>query len=211
MKKIYLLVLCIFVLPFFLSFFIKEIPNDVQHSLEGTQIIYKDVNVLQAFKSEMSNLSGIGMSIKNPYLRNRKDLILDILSSDRKLLRTTTVNGASILDGDLRKIEFEPIVDSKDKNYFLSLSSKDTEESETLEIFLTSKKVSWIGDLYINSNKQDSTFSFITYHRPNNILTITSEIFIQWGERLLADLPFSIFYIILIGSLTSYLFFSKRN
>lgn len=194
----------IFLIPLVLSVFIKEIPNDVQPSLEGTQIIYKDLNVSQNFKSELDNLSGIGISIKNPYFRNHKNLTVNLFSEDKKILQTKSINGANIKDGDLLNIQFDTIRDSKNKLFILELVSLDTESNEAFEIFLTSKKTPWVGDLYINSAKQSSSLSLITYHR-SNILTIPSGIFIQLFKRLFADLPFAIIYLMLIGILSVYL------
>ena len=202
----------VLLLPFLLSFFIKDIPNDTQPSLEGTQIIYKEVTASQYFISKMNNLSGFGMSIKNPYFRNRKNLTLNLYSEDKKLLRTINLNGANIPDGDFIKIQFEPIRDSKDMKYYFQFLAPDTESSESPEVFLTSQKRLWVGDLYINSKKQDSNFSFIIYYKSSNLLTTSSEIFIQWGKRLFADLPFALFYSFLILSLSSYLVWHKlRN
>ncbi len=210
MKKIYFLIVFIFITPFLLSFLIKEVYNDVQPSLEGTQIIFKGVTALQSFRSQMDNLSGIGMSIKNPYFRNKKNITFSILSEDKQLLREITLNGMNIPDGDLIKIPFDILPNSKNKKYFLSVFSKDTENNEALEIFLTSKKTSWVGDFYINSEKQDSNFSFFTYHKSSNILTITTEIFTQLLKRLFADLPFAVFYLGLLGGLTFYLLRLKK-
>lgn len=200
----------IILIPFLLSLFIKEIPNDSQPSLEGTQIIYKGVVVLQSFTSEIDNLSGLGMSIKNPYFRNRKDLTLNILDG-KQVIRTITINGANIPDGDLLKIQFDPVINSDNKKYSFELIASNTPDGEALEVFLTSRKASWIGDFYVNSEKQDATLSFFTYHKPSNVLITSSEIFISLVKRLFADLPFAIFYIVLVGGLAGYLVYPRKN
>lgn len=210
-KYLAIFILSIILIPVLFSLFISEVPNDVQPSLEGTQIIYKDVWAQQLMKSEIDNLSGIGMSIKNPYFRNRKDLTFNLLSEDKQMLRTLTINGANIPDGDLLKIEFEPVVDSKDKKYLFELKAEDTKDNEALEVFLTSKKASWIEDLYINSEKQDSKLSFITYHKSPNIFVSTTEIFTQLFRRLFADLPFAIPYVLLTSGLTGYLIYFRNE
>lgn len=215
MRIVYISITFIFFLflliPFFLSFLIREIPNDIQHSLEGTQMIYKDFTVTQYFTSQLSNLSGIGTSIKNPDFRNRKDLILNLYSDDKSLVRTVNLNGANILDGDFIVIRFEPISNSKGKKYSIQFSAPESESSESLEIFLSSQKPSWIEDLYINANKSDSKIPFVTYHRPSNVLSIAREVFVQVLKRLFADLPFAISYILLIGILITYLFYLRKK
>ncbi len=211
-KYLAIFISLIFLIPLLLALFIKEIPNNGQPSLEGTQIIYKDVKTQQSFKSEMSNLSGIGMSIKNPYFRNKKDLVFKLLTEEKQIIRTVTVNGANIPDGDFIRINFEKIPDSKNKQYVLSLDSPNTESNESLEVFLTSQKVPWLDDFYVNSQKQPYKFSMNTYHKSSNIFTNATEIFSQMLKRLFADLPFALLYLGLIGALSSYfLYLHKKN
>lgn len=185
-------------LPLLLSLFIKNIPNDIQPSLEGTQIIYKDLTVAQSFISNTANLSGIGMSIKNPYLRNKKSLILNLQKEDRSVVRSVNLNGVNILDGDFMKISFNPIPDSAGKRYYLELLAPDSESQESLEIFMTSKKPSWLKDLYVNGEVKDTALSVVTYHKGTNLLAIPIGIFINWGKRLFEDLPFTAVYLFLI-------------
>lgn len=198
-------IISIFLIPFLLSLFIKEIPNDVQPSLEATQIIYKDINARQAFKSEMDNLSGIGTSIKNPYFRNKKNLQMEISTEDNQTVRTINVNGANIPDGDFSIFMFEPIKESKNKRYFLSVSAPEAVNSDALEMFLTSQQPSWLEDFYVNSEKKDFKLSIVTYHKPANLFTIATGVLSQMLKRLVADLPFALFYFVVIGGLTGYL------
>ncbi len=151
MKIVYLLGIFFLLIPLLLSFLIREIPNDIQASLEATQMISKDLVITQFFTSQMDNLSGIGTSIKNPNFRNHKKLLFNLLE-DKAILRTVVLNGSSISDGDFMKIKFEPISNSKDKKYSFQLSAPDATSEDSLEIFLTSQKPSWIGELYANSS-----------------------------------------------------------
>lgn len=215
MKTFYFSVLIIFLMGFLifflLSLMIREIPNDIQPSLEGTQMIYKDVVVKQFFTSEMDNLLGIGTSIKNPNFRNRKSLILNLYSDDQELLRTVTLNGLNIPDGDFIKIRFQPIKDSRGKKYLLQLSAPEASSEESLEIFLTSQNPKWMGNLQVNSNNSDGKMSFITYHKPMNFLTVYAGIFIQTIKRFFADLPFAFLYIFAICFLVCWLVYLKRK
>lgn len=205
-----LYILLILFIPFSLSFLIRETPNKRQPSLEGTQRISAGVTLTQFFTSEMANLSGIGTSIKNPYNQNRKNLILNLYSQD-KILRTINLNGSNIADGDFIIIRFEPILDSKGKSYSLQLSAADSTSGESLEAFLTSQSVSWIGDLYVNSDKLDAKMSFVTYHKPINLFSVIKEIFVQFVNRLFADLFFALFYTLLLGTLAGYLIYLNRE
>lgn len=215
MKRIYLLpaviIFLVFLIPFILSLAVSEVPNDIQPSLEGTQMIDKDITVSQFFVSTMDNLSGIGTSIKNPNFRNHKALIFNLYSEGNNKIRTVNLNGANILDGDFMKIKFTPVNNSKGKKFSFSLSAPDVNSEESLEVFLTSQKPYWIEDLDINSNKSQEKIPFVTYHKNANILSVASTIFIQLFIRLFADLPFALFYILLIGSLIGCLFYIKKK
>jgi hypothetical protein len=203
--------IAIFLIPLILSFFIKEIPNDTQASLEGTRGIYKDSPVTQFFRSNRENLSGIGTSIKNPNFRNKKDLILNLYDSDKSVVRTVTRSGYTIPDGDFIILRFTPIKDSKNKTFYFTLSSPNSESNEAFETFLSSQKIQWIGDLYINSEKSESKIPFVLYHKPNNFLSAGLGIFGQFFRRFLTDIYFAIFYLIIVGGIVSYLVYSKKS
>lgn len=209
--KIYLIIfiLAIFLIPFLLPFLIKEIPNDSQPSLEGTQMIDKDAKVTQFFISNMENLSGFGMSIKNPYYRNKKELELKIYDVDKILIRKVSINGINVPDGDFIILRFDPIKDSKDKRFSFELSAPDAESSESLEIFLSPQKRVWLGDLYLNNKKVDGVIPFVAYHKVDSFSTVIA-IFTQVTQRLFKDLPFTVFYTVLIGVLAGYLVYSRK-
>ena len=95
------------IIPISLSFLIKIIPNDTQPSLEGTEKIYGEKRLLQSFISLRDNLSGIGVSIKNPSLANKQDLKMEIFDGSGKILRSVKLNGRNIGDGNYVKIMFE--------------------------------------------------------------------------------------------------------
>ena len=215
MKLIYLtLVFILFILiilPFVLTFLIKNIPNASQPSLEGTQGIYKDITVIQYFISELDNLSGFGMSIKNPYFRNKNAIDFKIFSENKTLLRTISLNGSNIVDGDFVRINFLPIPNSKGKKYYFEVTALENESAVSLEIFMTSQAEKWTGGLYVNGNRTAYNFSFITYHRISNPLLVITEIYIQMIKRLFADLAFGLFYSCLIMLLTYNLIIFKKK
>lgn len=203
--SIFFVLFLIFILPLLLSFLLREIPYDIQPSLEGTQIVYKGVALSQQFMTNMANLSGIGMSIKNPYFRNKKSLIVNLQSDDKSTIRSINLNGANVQDGDFMKIQFDPISDSAGKKYYLEIFAPDSESQESLEIFLTTKKPSWLRDLAINGEIKDMALSMVTYHSSLNLLATPTQVFTNWGKRFFADLPFAVIYSLLIIGLTGYL------
>src|SRR3989344_7026524 len=98
-------IFCLVVLlPLGLTFGIKYVPSGTQPPLGNTQKIYKDVVLAQSFVSLESNLSGIGVSIKNPNFANKKNLNISLLDNENKLVRSIVLNGKNIGDGDFVKI-----------------------------------------------------------------------------------------------------------
>lgn len=126
MKKFLIIFLIIFfTLPGMLGFLIKDIPAFSQNSLDGTEKIYSGRKVSQEFRSDKNNLSIIGVSIKNPNLRDKNNLDMQIYSNG-SLVKTVTINGANIGDGAFIKFKFDPIIDSKDKSYLITFLSPDS-------------------------------------------------------------------------------------
>lgn len=213
MKLIYFCVVSVFfiilVLPFILSLLLTDIPNNFQPALGETQLVYGELTLKQVFISQEDNLVGFGLSIKNPYLRNRKDLIVDVFSSNNVLLRTLKINGSSIPDGELIKLRFEPILGSKDQEFYLEISAPYATNEDSLEIFITRGLFDWGKGLYVNDDLSEYNISFITLHRPPSSLINTFQIFSKWGSKLLADSIFAGFYLMSLIGVTVYLVSNK--
>lgn len=193
-------------LPTILIYFIKETPNDFQPPLHSTEHIYSDLTIAQSFLSQQDNLSGIGMSIKNPNYINKKDIIIQIYDQDNQMIRNVSLNGAKISDGQLIKFKFDPIKDSKDKIYkFTLLAPQEGEQTKSLEVFLTYEIPNWSEGLYINNNLADSSISFVTYHHIENPLSNIFNIYTKWWYKLSGDLPFLIAYLVIFIGLAALL------
>lgn len=193
-------------LPAMLAYFISEIPNDFQPSLHSTEHIYAGLTIYQLFLSQEDGLSGIGMSIKNPNYINKKDIIIQIYDQEDRIIRSTTLNGARISDGQLVKFKFDPIQDSKDKIYKFTLQApQESEQTKSLEVFLTYEIPDWSKGLHINNNLTDSSISFVTYYHVENPLSNIFSIYIRWWYKLSGDLPFLISYLTILIGLMAFL------
>lgn len=204
MKLIYttcFLIIFLMFLPAILIYFIKEAPNDFQPPLHSTEHIYADSTTSQSFLSYENDLSGIGISIKNPNLQNQKDIILQIYDQDNQLIRNVSINGSKIHDGQLVKFKFDPIKDSKDRVFKFTLQApQEGEQTKSLEVFLTYEIPNWSRGLYINNNLSDASISFVTYHHIESPLLNIFNIYTKWWYKLSGDLPFLISYLtIFIG------------
>ncbi|MBI2600840.1 hypothetical protein HYW42_02705 [Candidatus Daviesbacteria bacterium] len=204
-SAIYLPVILLLIIPLVLSLFLNNIPNDFQPSLTTTQHIYHGMDITQEFVSEDNNLVGIGMSIKNPYYRNRKDLIFSLFSAGKQELRRVVLNGKTIKDGEFVEIIFEPIKDAKNKDFIFKMSAPNVASQESLEVFLTNNSPSWSKNFFVKSDIQDTDVSFVTLHGFNNRFALYFEIIKGWIGRFFADTIFFAFYWISVLILMIYL------
>ena len=78
--------------------FIKMVPANDQpgYGSKGSVSIYGQRDFTQYFVSKNKNLVAIGTTIKNPNLKNKKDIIFNLYDDSDNLIRTTTLNGFNI-------------------------------------------------------------------------------------------------------------------
>ncbi len=195
------------VVPIVLSLGIKLIPDRVQPPTEQSEAIYQDKVVIQSFIAREDNLTGIGVSIRNWVLQNKKDIHLELYDKDNKLLRRSTLSGKNIQDGSFMKFQFEPLADSKDKKYTFVFKAPDALESDSLRILYTSKSVEGATDFMARGEQREGAVSFVAFHKPNNPLSLTLGIYLNLFNRLIADTLFFVFYTITIISLVSGILF----
>lgn len=195
-----ILILVLTVLPALATFVIKVIPGGVQPSLGNTVKIYDSLSYSQSFVSPENNLTGVGVSIKNPNFANKKNLSVKLLDEDDKLIREVTLNGQNIADGKFVKILFEPILDSRGKKFTWSVSSKESLFTDALEIFITDKKPSWSLDLKENDKVVPDGLSYVTLHRPLSATEVLTTVINGLINKILLDgIFFAIWGLMLLG------------
>lgn len=197
----------IVILPLFLSFFIKFIPVGIQPPLTTTKRIYEAIILSQQFVALEDNLAGIGVSLKNPRFANKKNVYINILDNQNNIIRKITLNGQNIADGNFDKIFFEPIKDSRNKQFTWSIFSPDSNKDDAIEVFLTNREPFWSLEFKENSNLNSSgeSLSYLTLYMPKTI-EITKRIGSELINNLTKDVTFSIDYSLLILILITYLF-----
>lgn len=200
-------------LPGMLTFGISNIPQNDQPSLDRTQKLYGDLMVSQVFMSTANNLSGIGLSIKNPNLLNKKDVILSIYAEDGILLRTVSLNGARIADGKFVKFRFAPIKISENRQFLFTLTAPSTsreeaDENRALEVFLANQQPSNVFNLTIGDKIiSGSSVSYVAFYKPPYPTYVLENIYSKWIRNFVADLPFFIIYMVLIFTLAGLLLY----
>ena len=202
-------IILVFIIPAILSFGIKYIPGGTQPSLGNTKKIYGEIVLSQSFISGKDNLSGIGVSIKNPNFANKKEARVNIYDDEEKLIRTVALNGQNIADGKFVKIIFEPIPSSKDKKFSWVISSPESVFEDALEIFLTDNPPLWSLDLKVSGQMEDGGLSYVTLHKVVNSTEVLGIIISGWISNLVKDTTFFVTYTLLILSLFLTLIYLK--
>ncbi|MDP3918075.1 MAG: hypothetical protein Q8Q30_02795 [Candidatus Woesebacteria bacterium] len=175
----------LFIVPALMASLIKMIPADDQpgYGDMGRVSVYGIRDFTQYFVSKNKNLVAIGTTIKNPNLKNKKDIIFNLYDNNDNLIRTTTLNGFNIGDGDFVKIIFNVIPDSKDKKYSFILESPDAKEDEIIEVFLTNET-----DYILNYSYDDETHlggaPMVTFHKPDSRLETVKLVYLNLFFKL---------------------------
>lgn len=204
------IILLVFILPGLLSLGIRFEQFGHQPSLDRVENIDANNSISQDFISPQNRLTGIALSLKNPLFRNKKDIILTLYNFGNQPIRTATLNGAHIQDGGLVKFMFDPINDSEGKNYLYILSASQVDPKDSLQVFYTVNKQSWVNDVKFNG--EDVTgyaVSFAPLYKQASTLALATNIYSGWFGRLMMDTVFLIAYLIILASLSGYLIYSS--
>ena len=166
-----LITFLLFVLPILMIIPIKMVPSGDQpgYGDMGRVSVYGLREFKQIFVSTDKNLVAIGTTIKNPNLKNKKNILFNLYDEKGSLIRTTILNGFNIGDGDFVKIIFEPIIDSKDKKYYFTLSSPTAGEEEIIELFLI-KPTNEVLEYTYDEETKFGGIPMVTYHKSGSII-----------------------------------------
>lgn len=165
-NKIWLLTITYCLIPVIfalsLTFFVRRQP-DIGQPQENTQVwIYSGHPVTQGFTPRNNGVNVITIYLKNVSLRNRDPFIFQ-LSDTNGVLRTIRINGYNIGDGDNVRFQFDPVADSGNKQFTLSLSSESPKELA-------------VG---VGFSEEAQSIAFQTYYFPtsrlNSVITITMQ------------------------------------
>lgn len=128
----------VFLVPVVLSMSLKMIPVNIQpgFNYDVRLPIYRERVFVQKFTSKENNLTALGMSIRNPNLKNKADIIFNLSNLDGSIVRSVTLNGMNLEDGSFTKFIFDPIPDSLGKEYLFTISSPAAGPEEIIELFI---------------------------------------------------------------------------
>lgn len=206
------IIVLVFILPAILSFGVRILPQNDQPSLDKTQKIYENLIVSQSFISKTKNLSAVGVSLKNPNLSNKKDIVLSVYGEDGTLIRSITLNGKNIADGKFVKFKFNSIADSKNKQFIFTLTAPTTtkeeaDSSNALEVFLSDQKQENISYFKIGDSEVLGNVAFVSFSKPPYPTYALESIYSKWLNKLTADWQFFTTYTVLIFTLVGLLLY----
>lgn len=196
---IVMFVFLVLILPAVLSLGIREIPGDSQPSLDYTGKVIKGVVPTQFFVSRYNNLSGLGMTIKNPNLANKEDLTLKVFLEEREI-RSVTINGRNIPGGDFIKFRFTPVENSKGKMFSFSLSTPSVENQDSFELYYSRNILPDNQKLIINESEVQGGVSFVSFYQPGGKLSLMQSIYSEWLGRIWQDKAFSVVYLLILAT-----------
>lgn len=180
------ILLLLFVIPAFLAASINMTPANDQPGYDSNVrlSIYGERQITQTFISRQKNLMAIATSIKNPNLKNKKDITLNLYDESENLIRSSVLNGFNIGDGDFMKFIFGEIKDSKDVKYSFTLSSPASGPGEILEVFIIEPNE----DILEYSYEDEDHFGgipMVTFHKPESSLETVKLVYSNWISKLL--------------------------
>lgn len=201
----------IFIFPVILSFAVRYIPGGIQPPLKDTKKIYGQYVYSQSFTSPEDNLSGIGVSLKNPRLANKNLNFVNLYDDRNTIIRKVSLKGENIADGKFVKILFDPISESLNKKFTWSILSPDSTKDDALEVFLTNTKPGWSTEFKVNDEVTQDSLSYVTLHKPKGSFEVLGLVLSGFSSKLTSDFIFFAIYSVLIICVLGYLLFFKSS
>jgi len=182
-----IVLIAVFVTPCLLAFGVRYTKGVEEESSGVVKSVYQNEVLSKSFKTDPRNLTGVGIGIKNPDLRNKKDIFLAVYTQDGSLIRESVVNGKVIPDGEFIKFMFNPIPATSGGEVRFVLSAPSASSSDALEIYLA------------RNNKEPAITPLYQVDSVPGLLIST---YSGWAEKLLADRTFAAAYLVVLGSLS---------
>ncbi len=162
----------------FVSLFMVQNRLGFQHSGEKFVEIKEPLSF--AYKPTYDNFNILIFTFKNPVSANQENFSLKILSEE-KVIREITFSGFNLGDTQDLKFQFDPILDSKGKEFKIEISAQN-----------------YRNPIFINVDDKGIP-SFKAYYRTTKKFFVLRNILSSWVNFVKSDLVFfSIWFLILI-------------
>lgn len=178
----------VFVVPAVLSLALKMIPGNAQpgYDPDVRLSIYRARNFTQKFVAKSDHLTAIGLSIRNPNLKNKADIIFNLHDSSGALIRTVVISGQNVEDGSFTRFVFPPVDSSFGKEYLFTVSSPAAGPEETIEIFIIPPdedsgilEYSYMGETHLGGTP------IVLYAKPESRWQGVVSVYSNWFSRLM--------------------------
>jgi len=177
----------LFIVPGIMASAIKMIPAGDQPGYGPRRLsIYGIGELSQKFISKEKNLTAIGTTVKNPNLKNKKEVILNLYDANNNLIRKSILNGFNIGDGDFVKFVFEVVPDSLDKEYSFTLSSPTAAADEIIEVFLIDGPANGIIEYTFGEETHEGGIPLVTFHKLDSQWEVIRGVYSNWLSKLLS-------------------------
>lgn len=178
----------VFIVPIVLSMGLKMIPVNTQPGFDNNVrlSIYRDRIFVQKFTAKKENLTAIGVSIRNPNLKNKANIYFVLQNLDGSIVRSARISGMNLEDGSFTKFVFDPITDSLGKEYLFTISSPDAGPEEVIELFIIGTDyASGITEYSYIGEAHEGGTSIVQYIKPVSKFITVKEVFSNLISRLL--------------------------
>ncbi len=182
------IIVMVFAVPVILALGLTMVPLNTQPGYDPNirVSIYRDRIFVQKFTSNTASLTALGLSIRNPNLKNKTSIILNLQDLEGNIVRSVAISGMNLEDGSFTKFIFEPIPDSFGKEYLFTISSPGAGPEETIEVFIIDPEessgiteYSYMGETYSGGTP------IVVYKSPENKLSVVKSIYSNWLSRLI--------------------------
>ena len=179
----------VFIMPAVLTSALKMIPANDQPGYNSNQrlSIYKTRDFSQKFVAKTDNLTAIGTSIRNPNLKNKKDVIFSLYDNSGSLIRTSVLNGMNLEDGSFVKFVFPFVPNSLGQQYSFTITSPTAGPEETIEVFIIDNPEgsSGISEYTYVEETHPGGIPIVSYSKPGSKWMTIKSVYSNWLSRLL--------------------------
>lgn len=178
----------VLVVPAILSLGLSMIPANTQpgYNPDIRLAIYSDIQLTQRFISKTDNLTAIGLSIRNPNLKNKSAVIFNLYDAGGTLVRNINISGQNLEDGSFIKFIFPPISGSLGKEFSFSLSTPGAGAEEIIAVFIINPdEKSGITEYSYTGETHAGGTPIVQYGKPTSRLKTVVSVYANWLSRFL--------------------------
>jgi hypothetical protein len=150
--KISQLVFLFFLLILIPAIFIRQKDGISQIFFENILPLDNKHTYIQKFITNKDNLNSVSILLKNPALKSRDQVIIQLFNSKNELLQSLTLSGEGIEDPGWVKLKFGPINSKTGDAFYIQVTSNAQNDN----------------DLYIYGNHQSQELNFKTTYKSIN-------------------------------------------